>query len=30
MEVNKRGPGAEWVHSAVDPGALVRDFVKWD
>jgi acetolactate synthase I/II/III large subunit len=30
MEANKRGPGAEWVHSAVDPGALVRDFVKWD
>jgi len=22
--------GAEWVHSAIDPAALVRDFVKWD
>ena len=30
MEANKRGPGAEWVHSAVDLSALVRDFVKWD
>ncbi len=30
MEANKRGPGAEWVHAAVDPGALVRDFTKWD
>jgi acetolactate synthase I/II/III large subunit len=30
MEANKRAPGAEWVHAAVDPGALVRDFTKWD
>src|SRR5471030_977973 len=30
IEANKRGPGAEWVHSAIDPGAIVRDFVKWD
>jgi acetolactate synthase-1/2/3 large subunit len=30
MEADKRGPGAEWVHAAVDPAALVRDFVKWD
>jgi acetolactate synthase-1/2/3 large subunit len=30
VEADKRAPGAEWVHSAVDPGALVRDFVKWD
>jgi len=29
-EADKRAPGAEWVHSAVDPNALVRDFVKWD
>lgn len=29
-EADKRAPGAEWVHSALDPGALVRDFVKWD
>jgi acetolactate synthase I/II/III large subunit len=30
IEANKRMPGAEWVHSAVDPAAIVRDFVKWD
>src|SRR5215470_929790 len=30
IEADKRGPGAEWVHSAIDPGAIVRDFVKWD
>jgi acetolactate synthase I/II/III large subunit len=30
IEANKRGPGAEWVHSAIDPAAVVRDFVKWD
>jgi acetolactate synthase-1/2/3 large subunit len=30
VEANKRAPGAEWVHSAVDIGALVRDFCKWD
>jgi acetolactate synthase I/II/III large subunit len=30
MDANKRGTGAEWVHAAIDPGALVRDFVKWD
>jgi acetolactate synthase I/II/III large subunit len=30
MEANKRGTSSEWVHSAVDPAALVRDFVKWD
>jgi acetolactate synthase-1/2/3 large subunit len=30
IEANKRGPGAEWVHSAIDPAAAVRDFVKWD
>lgn len=30
IEANKRGPGAEWVHSAIDPAAIVRDFVKWD
>src|SRR5580692_5220650 len=30
IEANKRGPGAEWVHAAIDPGAMVRDFVKWD
>jgi len=30
VEGNKRAPGVEWVHSAIDPAALVRDFVKWD
>src|SRR5215469_3926567 len=30
LEADKRMPGAEWVHSAIDPAALVRDFVKWD
>jgi len=30
IEGDKRAPGVEWVHSAIDPAALVRDFVKWD
>jgi len=30
MEADKRGPGAEWAHSAVDIGQLVREFTKWD
>src|SRR5205085_4173505 len=30
IEANKRMPGAEWAHSAIDPAAIVRDFVKWD
>jgi len=30
VEADKRMPGAEWVHSAVDIGALTRDFTKWD
>jgi len=30
IEADKRRPGAEWVHSAIDPAAIVRDFVKWD
>jgi acetolactate synthase-1/2/3 large subunit len=30
VEADKRAPGAEWLHSAVDPAAIVRDFVKWD
>ncbi len=28
MEADKRMAGAEWVHSAIDPAALVRDFVR--
>ncbi len=30
IEANKRGGRADWVHSAIDPAAMVRDFVKWD
>ena len=30
VEANKRMPGAEWVHSAIDIGAITRDFTKWD
>src|SRR5437763_13907445 len=30
VEANKRAPGAEWVHSAIAPAAIVRDYVKWD
>ena len=30
MEADKRMPGAEWSHSGVDIGAIVRDFTKWD
>ena len=30
MEADKRMPGADWLHSGVDIGALVRDFTKWD
>src|SRR5262249_58852319 len=26
----KRRPGVEWIHTAQDPAALVRDFTKWD
>jgi len=29
-DATKRMPGVEWYHTAVDPGALVRDMVKWD
>jgi acetolactate synthase-1/2/3 large subunit len=31
LEANKRGAvTVEWPHSAIDPGAIVRDYVKWD
>ena len=30
MEADKRAPGAEWPHSALDVGQLVREFTKWD
>ena len=29
-DATERRPGPEWVHSAQDLGALVRDFVKWE
>ena len=30
IDETKRVPGVEWVHSAQDAAALVRDFTKWD
>jgi acetolactate synthase-1/2/3 large subunit len=30
IEANKRGTNPEWVHSAIDPSSIVRDYVKWD
>ena len=30
LEADKRGPGAEWLHSGLDIGELVREFTKWD
>ena len=30
VTADKRGPLVEWAHSAQDPAAIVRDFVKWD
>lgn len=30
MNAVKRRPGVEWLHTAQDPAAIVRDFVKWD
>ncbi|MGC2518474.1 MAG: thiamine pyrophosphate-binding protein [Burkholderiales bacterium] len=30
VNAEKRRPGVEWTHSVQDPGALVRDFTKWD
>jgi len=30
VDATMRRPGAEWVHSAQDAAAMVRDFVKWD
>jgi acetolactate synthase-1/2/3 large subunit len=30
VDAEKRMPGVEGAHSAIDPAALVRDFVKWD
>jgi len=30
IDAATRRPGVEWIHSAQDPAALVRDFIKWD
>src|SRR4051812_33794332 len=30
VDAATRRPGVEWIHSAQDPVALVREFVKWD
>ena len=30
LDADKRGPLVEWAHSAQDPAAIVRDFLKWD
>jgi acetolactate synthase I/II/III large subunit len=30
VAADKRGPLVEWAHSAQDPAAMVRDFLKWD
>jgi acetolactate synthase-1/2/3 large subunit len=30
IEADKRGTTPEWVHSAIDIGAIIRDFTKWD
>jgi thiamine pyrophosphate-dependent acetolactate synthase large subunit-like protein len=30
IDADTRRPGVEWFHSAQDPVALVREFVKWD
>ena len=30
MDAEKRRPWIEWIHTAADQGALVRDYTKWD
>ena len=30
LDANKRRPGAEWDHSAIDPAEIVRSSIKWD
>jgi thiamine pyrophosphate-dependent acetolactate synthase large subunit-like protein len=30
INAETRRPGVEWIHSAQDPAALVREFIKWD
>lgn len=30
LDAEKRRPWIDWIHSAVDQGALVREYTKWD
>jgi thiamine pyrophosphate-dependent acetolactate synthase large subunit-like protein len=30
VDANERRPWIEWIHSAQDQGALIRDYTKWD
>ena len=30
VDANKRRPWIDWIHTAQDQGALVRNFIKWD
>ena len=30
VDANKRRPWIDWLHTAQDQGALVRNFIKWD
>jgi thiamine pyrophosphate-dependent acetolactate synthase large subunit-like protein len=30
VDADKRRPWIEWIHSAQDQGALIRDYTKWD
>ncbi|MFC1978147.1 thiamine pyrophosphate-binding protein [Chloroflexota bacterium] len=30
MDIEKRRPGIDWIHTALVQGNLVRDYVKWD
>jgi thiamine pyrophosphate-dependent acetolactate synthase large subunit-like protein len=30
VDASKRRPWIEWIHSAQDQGALIRDYTKWD
>jgi thiamine pyrophosphate-dependent acetolactate synthase large subunit-like protein len=30
VDATKRRPWIDWIHSAKDQGALIRDYVKWD
>ncbi|MFC1952273.1 thiamine pyrophosphate-binding protein [Chloroflexota bacterium] len=30
MDTTKRRPGADWIHTALVPGNIIRDYVKWD